>query len=200
METLKKNRNMKTSLLDAAQELMLEKGYVATSVDEICKKASTTKGSFFHYFSNKEALGIELTERFTQNTLDVFSSICLEAGDDPLDRVFAIMDLAVSLTQDPQYKGCLVGTFTQELSKTHTRINDVCGAFVDQLTNLLKENFKSAIEKYSPNKTINLNDLVGCLISILQGSIIVMKAKSDFTLMEKNLLQFKQYVKLLFEK
>src|SRR5262249_4624065 len=46
----------KQKLLDAAQELMLAKGYTATSVDEICEAARLTKGSFFHYFEGKEHL------------------------------------------------------------------------------------------------------------------------------------------------
>src|SRR5437588_558763 len=40
-------------LLDAAQRLMLARGFAATSVDEICAAAKLTKGSFFHYFESK---------------------------------------------------------------------------------------------------------------------------------------------------
>ena len=41
----------KEKILDSAQCLMLDKGYVATSVDAICEKAGVTKGSFFYYFN-----------------------------------------------------------------------------------------------------------------------------------------------------
>jgi TetR/AcrR family transcriptional repressor of nem operon len=40
----------RNKLLDAAEELMLSKGYVATSLDEICGAAGVTKGSFFTTF------------------------------------------------------------------------------------------------------------------------------------------------------
>ena len=52
-------------LVDAARELMLAKGYTATSVDDICTAAGVTKGSFFHYFTDKEHLGRVAAERST---------------------------------------------------------------------------------------------------------------------------------------
>jgi len=43
-------------LVAAAVRLMLTKGYVATTVDDVCASARLTKGAFFHYFEDKEAL------------------------------------------------------------------------------------------------------------------------------------------------
>jgi len=37
----------KEKIIDSEQNLMLLKGYVATTIDEICKNARVTKGSFF---------------------------------------------------------------------------------------------------------------------------------------------------------
>jgi TetR/AcrR family transcriptional repressor of nem operon len=47
MRTAKAPSPARDKLLEAAQELMLAKGYEATSVDEICAAAGPTKGSFF---------------------------------------------------------------------------------------------------------------------------------------------------------
>lgn len=44
-------------LIDTAVRLMLKQGFAATSVDLICKEAGMTKGSFFHHFGSKEAIG-----------------------------------------------------------------------------------------------------------------------------------------------
>ena len=48
------NPQTRAKLLDAAEELMLRKGFAAASVDDICASARVTKGSFFHYFKNKD--------------------------------------------------------------------------------------------------------------------------------------------------
>jgi TetR/AcrR family transcriptional repressor of nem operon len=44
-------------LLDAANELTGRLGYNAVTVDAICEQAGVKKGSFYHYFESKEALG-----------------------------------------------------------------------------------------------------------------------------------------------
>ena len=44
-------------LIDATVRLMLRQGFAATSVDRICGEAGLTKGSFFHHFESKEAVG-----------------------------------------------------------------------------------------------------------------------------------------------
>ena len=49
---------VRQALLDAALTLVRTKGYAATSVDDLCAVASVTKGTFFHYFRNKEELAV----------------------------------------------------------------------------------------------------------------------------------------------
>lgn len=51
-------------LMDAAQALFLEKGFGATSVDEIVKQADVAKGTFYLQFKTKEDVLVALRERF----------------------------------------------------------------------------------------------------------------------------------------
>lgn len=51
-------------LLDAAQQLFLNKGIGATSIDEIVNAAEVAKGTFYLYFASKEALLHAIQERF----------------------------------------------------------------------------------------------------------------------------------------
>ena len=56
-------------LLDAAQQLLFEKGYESTSVNEIINKVGVAKGTFYHYFKSKVDLLDKLVERFTRGAL-----------------------------------------------------------------------------------------------------------------------------------
>lgn len=51
-------------MLDAAQQLFLDKGIGATSIDDIASAAQVAKGTFYLYFPSKEALLHALQERF----------------------------------------------------------------------------------------------------------------------------------------
>ena len=51
-------------LLRAGLEVLTEKGFSATGIDEILGRVGVPKGSFYHYFASKEAFGLSLIERY----------------------------------------------------------------------------------------------------------------------------------------
>ncbi len=55
------------TLLNVSGELFADVGYTATSIDEICARAGTTKGALFHHFKNKQALFEEAWTRLQMN-------------------------------------------------------------------------------------------------------------------------------------
>ena len=53
----KKNSSAtKKKIVSAAWKLFYEQGYDDTTVDDIVLESGTSKGSFYHYFSGKDAL------------------------------------------------------------------------------------------------------------------------------------------------
>ena len=49
-------RNTRRKIVTAAWKLFYEQGYDRTTVDQIILESGTSKGSFYHYFSGKDAL------------------------------------------------------------------------------------------------------------------------------------------------
>lgn len=58
------NTTIKEQLISAAWELFLEKGYDATTVNEIIERSQTSRGSFYHHFRGKEDLIFSLAYFF----------------------------------------------------------------------------------------------------------------------------------------
>ncbi len=52
----KNNPGTKSRIITAAWRLFYEQGYAATTVEDILRAAGTAKGSFYHYFTGKDAL------------------------------------------------------------------------------------------------------------------------------------------------
>ena len=73
-------------LLDASLVLVREKGYSATSVEELCAKAGVTKGAFFHHFESKEALAVAAANRWSELSSALFKAAPYHKHRDPLDR------------------------------------------------------------------------------------------------------------------
>src|SRR5262249_38798799 len=174
MRTAQTDSLTKQKLLDAAQELMLAKGYTATSVDEICEAAGLTKGSFFHYFEGKEHLGRVVAERFAAAMQQLFQSAPFHQKQDPLDRVFGRVDFLIDLSRSPQGgKGCLLGTFVQELSDTHPAIRAVCATCFAQAAQSFKQDLDEAKAKYTPRARWSTQSLAEHLTAVVQGAIIL---------------------------
>lgn len=186
-------------LLDAAQELMLAKGFAATTVDEICDKAQLTKGSFFHYFESKDALGEQLLERFCAQGEALHASLCRNETD-PLKRVYNYIDGAIKLATDPVMgKGCLLGLFAQELCDTNPQIQEACKKGFDAWAKGFGNELAKAKAAYAPNASFDPRELADHLIAVMEGSMILGKARRDMSVMAKNLEHFKAYLKGLLE-
>lgn len=52
----KRSKNTKKKIVSAAWKLFYEQGYENTTVDEIITASESSRGSFYHYFSGKDAL------------------------------------------------------------------------------------------------------------------------------------------------
>ena len=190
----------KQKLLDAAQELMLTKGYTDTAVDEICAAAELTKGSFFHYFAGKEDLGREVAERFINKMRENFQAAPFRRKPDPLERVFGYIDFLIEKSRSPMTKGCLLGTFVQELSQTHPKIRTVCAAGFEGQASSLQQDLEEAKAKYTPRARWNSRSLAEHVIAVAQGAIILAKAKQDRKVMEESLEHVREYLKSIFGK
>jgi TetR/AcrR family transcriptional repressor of nem operon len=201
MRTAQLDSPTKEKLLDAAEGLMLAKGYTATSVDEVCEAAGLTKGSFFHYFEGKEHLGRLVAERFFATRRQVFLTAPFRQKKDPLDRVFGFIDFIIDMSHTPQAgKGCLLGTFVQELANTHPQIRSVCASCFEGQAEFLKRDLDEAKAKYVPRARWTTQSLAEHLIAVIQGAIILVKAKQDPKVMQECLGHLKEYLKCVFER
>jgi TetR/AcrR family transcriptional repressor of nem operon len=192
----------KEKLLSAAQQLMLEKGYWGTTVEDICGAAGLTKGSFFHYFKSKDDLTKAAIERFGSERMDAFCSAPCRTESDPLQRVYGNLDLIASMASNPDSpRSCLVGNITQEVAETNSELRRHCCDHFSDFVGMIQKDFEEAKTRYKPRGDIDPKSLAECLLAIIQGSLLLGKAKDDRmkTTLQNNVLHFKTYVQRLFE-
>jgi len=80
----------RSRILDAARERFAQHGYAATGVMEICQRAKVTKGAFYHHFSSKQAVFLELLNRW----LAALDAQLAEARAEALDIPDGILRMA----------------------------------------------------------------------------------------------------------
>ncbi|MGD9209398.1 MAG: TetR/AcrR family transcriptional regulator [Desulfobacteraceae bacterium] len=86
----------RATLIEAAGKLFVEKGYEATTMDEIAAAANFAKGTLYHYFANKAELLQVLREGFEKKIMRrVRSRVESCPADDWRGRLKAWIDAAV---------------------------------------------------------------------------------------------------------
>ncbi len=176
---------------------MLTKGYIATSVEEICTAAGVTKGSFFHYFKSKEDLGKVLLEKFSQKQEGAFKEAC-GAIEDPLERVYCLIHCMIEGAKDPDMKGCLVGTFAQEIYETHPELRQVCQCSFERFIHGISKDLIEAKALHAPEKEFDAEGLGSFFISLAQGSMLLVKATQDRGAMVTSLEHLRAYIQSLY--
>jgi AcrR family transcriptional regulator len=64
MGTQRRGEETRSRILEAAAESFARYGYDGTGVAEICRRASVTKGAFYHHFPSKQAVFLELLQQW----------------------------------------------------------------------------------------------------------------------------------------
>ncbi len=191
----------KVKLLDAAMQLIRQKGYAATTVDDICAAAGVTKGSFFHHFKNKDELGIEATGQWETMTEAVFGAAPYRSLLDPRDRVLGYVDFrATMLEWDVQTFTCLLGTMVQEVYTTHPELRAACNEHMSNHTAKLIDDVEAAKRLYAPDAPWSAQSLAYYIQSVLQGSFIFAKAKLSAEVAIDSLGHLKRHLETLFPK
>jgi TetR/AcrR family transcriptional regulator, fatty acid metabolism regulator protein len=70
----KQRQEREALILQAAEAVLLEKGYHEMSIDEIAARVGIAKGTVYLHFPSKEELVLALVERDTQRLLDIVQS------------------------------------------------------------------------------------------------------------------------------
>lgn len=189
----------KLKLLDATQNLMLTKGFTATSLDEICNAAAVTKGSFFHYFASKEELGKAVLTHYMAAHFQALQAAPFRKKRDPLERVYGHIDYIILMSRDSAaLRGCLLGNFAQDLCGSHPAIGEQCAHHFDQWAEALKCDLDAAKLKHAPDATFSTQSLAEHFIVIIEGALILVKAKQDGKILGQQLRHFKRYLQSLF--
>jgi TetR/AcrR family transcriptional regulator, transcriptional repressor for nem operon len=194
------NPQTRTRLLDAALGVIRAKGYAATTVDDICKAAGLSKGSFFHHFATKEELAVAAARHWSDVTGALFAGADYHRATDPLDRLLAYVELRRHLIQGtlPEFT-CLVGTMAQEAYDSSTDIRDACWASIHGHAETLVADIQAAMDARGLSPDWTAESLALHTQAVIQGGFILAKASGDPRHAVEAIDHLRRYIEHLFD-
>ena len=185
-------------LIDAARSLIRQRGFAATSVDDLCAAAGVTKGAFFHHFASKEALGVALVEDWTVMTGAMFAAHPYNTLPDPLDRVFGYIDLRRELLGQPLLDfSCVAGTTVQETYESSPPIREAAERSIRSGFAHVQPHLEAALAAH-PVPGVSAESLAQQFQITTQGGIILAKALNDAAPAHAAFDHLERYLRLLF--
>jgi len=199
----RKSTDTRERIIEAARALVMEKGFAATSIDEILASAGLTKGAFFHYFKGKRDLARELVEWHARKDLGMFEGLAADAEtrtDDPLERVTYFLEAfetIVTNLDDPS-PGCMYAVYTYESMQFEPAVRDFVADVLRRWTSIYVRLFQDVIDRYPPALPVTARQLAEMIVSIIEGGLILQRAYGEGRMTGRQSQQFRNYLTLLF--
>lgn len=131
------------TLVRLGTEILTEKGYLSTGIDELLKRAGVPKGSFYHYFASKEVFGQAVIDNYAAYFARRLDRWLLDERHAPLQRLMNfVADAKKGMARFDFRRGCLIGNMGQELGAGHEgfriRLDDVLSDWQHRVANCLE--------------------------------------------------------------
>jgi AcrR family transcriptional regulator len=193
----------RSHLLDLAEAAFLEKGYAATSIEELIAAAGLTKSGFFYHFEDKLDLGKAVLKRDNDVIRDGLTKIFEEEAakqDDPLEVLLAaLVRYAEAAMASPASRpGCLAAAFSYQQALFDTEVRDLIREGFDFRRAMLRSWLDRIAATRPPRAPIDLDTLADMAISLIQGGIVIDRVRDTGPALRAQMELYRTYLRALF--
>lgn len=191
-------QNTRDQIIQAASRLIHLGGFNSTSLDSILRESGVGKGGFYHYFSSKEELGLEILKRnfeaFSESVIDK----AFRSPKPPLQQVFDFLDLALEGMRSRSCAGgCPLGNLALEMSDSHegfrTKLQEAFEIWRHRIEDALSMKVDTQRDRSYARRLSYL------IIASVEGGIMLARLHRDIGVLEICTQELKRYLRSLAE-
>jgi TetR/AcrR family transcriptional repressor of nem operon len=166
-------------LIRSALETLHRQGFNGSAVQDITDAAGLPKGSFYNYFESKEALALEVIDRYGKEQ-GALAGVLSDESIPPMERLrryFA--SLASHLAEQDYERGCLMGNFSTELADQSRLIRDRLSSNFAAWSRQIETCIRDGQKAGEISRDIDPRVLAAFLLNSFEGAILRMKVEKD---------------------
>jgi len=115
----------RNALVWCGTELLTERGFQITGIDEVLKRVGVPKGSFYHYFKSKDHFGHAVIDNYEAYYAKKMDRIFGDTTQSPLQRLVNFtVNAKNGMVKFDFRRGCLIGNLGQELAALDTQFRE----------------------------------------------------------------------------
>lgn len=109
--------NTRQALVWCGTELLTERGFQITGIEEVLKRVGVPKGSFYHFFKSKNDFGAAVIQNYVDYYARKMDRIFMNSLRSPIEQLKDFVENAKQgMTRFDFRRGCLIGNLGQELA------------------------------------------------------------------------------------
>jgi TetR/AcrR family transcriptional repressor of nem operon len=199
-----KGDQTRTRIMDAAQAMILDKGYSGTSVDQVISCLGLTKGAFFHHFNCKSDLAKALIQRFADEGVQLLHDTMERArklSDDPLQQLLIMVGLYTELFDglEEPYPGCLMAAYVYELQQFDDDVRPIINLEMLETRKVLTAQIDRIKLRYPPREKVDSKALADMFLSTFEGAFVLSKSLNEPEVTADQLRLYKTFLEALFK-
>jgi TetR/AcrR family transcriptional repressor of nem operon len=199
----RKGGDTRERILDAAESAVLDKGFAATSIEELIAAVGITKSGFFYHFKDKGELAKALLVRYIEREEALFDEIFTRAdelNEDPLHGFLVGLKMLSELMADLPggHPGCLIAAYCYQDRLFDREVQALNTAAVLAWRKRFRARLDLIAARYPPRIAIDLDDLADMLAAIADGGIILSKVVKDEDALPRQLMLYRDFVRAVF--
>lgn len=191
-KTAPAKENTKNQLLEAGINIMIEKGYNNTGIQEVLQTTGVPKGSFYYYFDSKEDFGLKIIDYFEQQ---YNQKLCLYLDDkskSSVERLRAYCeDGKKNFEAQRCRRGCLIGNLSQEMADQSEAFRARLEEVLTKWRNRFAQTIKEGQSNGEISKELDTVELAEFFLSGWEGA--VMRSKTT-----KNVAPQQAFINIMF--
>ena len=167
--------SVRGKLLETALERFQAQGFNGCGVQDITDAAGVPKGSFYNHFKSKEALAVEVLDRYGQgNRFDLLN----DETRAPLDRLRTHFEFMAERLEGWAFtRGCLLGNFASETADTSPAMRDAMAGAFDRWSATVTQVLRQAQAQGDIDPRQDPDRLARFLIQAWEGAITGAKVR-----------------------
>jgi TetR/AcrR family transcriptional regulator, transcriptional repressor for nem operon len=175
--TRRPNTEARECILKTAFKLFCRKGFKGVSVEDVADAAGMKKANVFHYYPNKETLGLAVFESGSQFMKEQFSSFLAKGKGDPIRAVESLFDnMICAMTDNCCAGGCFIGNTAQEMSDENETLRQKIAHHLQDWMREIKDMLaRHRVSGYF-RPTLDPEATAQSILSLYEGSILISKA------------------------
>jgi len=179
-----KNQNVfdqnRKRLLELGVELIRSRSFQGIGIKDILKLAEIPKGSFYHYFENKETFGLQVAQFYHDNQMHSAIATLTDESQGYEERLYNFFSDAAEQFREREFKqGYLMCNFSTELADENENFQTLLSKHWQELSTEIAKCIKELGTEKLGFAHLSPEECADWLINAWGGSVTRMKATGN---------------------